>query len=111
MSWLFASGSQSVGASVSKEYSGLISFRLTGLIFLLSKGLSRVFSTQPWWGCPLPTTAVLRMPLTPGGSPGPTSPAGVWSADWGLLGSYHLPHPAQLQKRELRLVRSWGPRH
>ena len=29
--------------SPSNEYSGLISFRLTGLIFLLSKGLSRVF--------------------------------------------------------------------
>ena len=30
---------------LSKEYSGLISLRLTGLIFLLSKGLSRVFSS------------------------------------------------------------------
>ena len=36
----------SCGLSISpfNEYSELISFRLTGLIFLLSKGLSRVFS-------------------------------------------------------------------
>ena len=31
------------------EYSGLISFRLTGLISLLSKGLSRVFSSTTGW--------------------------------------------------------------
>ena len=31
--------------SPSNEYSGLISFRTTGLISLLAKGLSRVFST------------------------------------------------------------------
>ena len=34
----------SFSISPSNEYSGLISFRLTGLISLLSKGLSRVFS-------------------------------------------------------------------
>ena len=37
----------SFGFSISpcNEYSGLISFRITGLISLLSKGLSRVFSS------------------------------------------------------------------
>ena len=35
----------SFSISPSNEYSGLISYRLTGLIFLLSKGLSRVFSS------------------------------------------------------------------
>ena len=35
----------SFSISPSNEYSGLISFRLTGLISLLSKGLSRVFSS------------------------------------------------------------------
>ena len=34
----------SFSISPSNEYSGLISFRMTGLISLLSKGLSRVFS-------------------------------------------------------------------
>ena len=34
----------SFSISSSNEYSGLLSFRLTGLISLLSKGLSRVFS-------------------------------------------------------------------
>ena len=34
----------SFSISPCKEYSGLISFRMTGLISLLSKGLSRVFS-------------------------------------------------------------------
>ena len=33
----------SFSISPSSEYSGLISFRIVGLIFLLSKGLSRVF--------------------------------------------------------------------
>ena len=48
MSWLFTSGGQnwsfSFNLSPSNEYSGLISFRLTGLISLLSKRLWRVFS-------------------------------------------------------------------
>ena len=35
----------SFSISLSNEYSGLISFRNTGLISLLSKGLSRVFSS------------------------------------------------------------------
>ena len=40
----------SFSISPSSEYSGLISFRiLTGLIFLLSKGLSRVFSNTTAW--------------------------------------------------------------
>ena len=39
-SWSF-----SLSISPSNEYSGLISFRLAGLIFLQSKGLSRVFSS------------------------------------------------------------------
>ena len=33
----------------SNEYSGLISFRISGLISLLSKGLSRVFSSTTVW--------------------------------------------------------------
>ena len=51
MTWLFTSGSQSIGASASASASvlpvniqGWFSLRLTGLI-LLSKGLSRVFSS------------------------------------------------------------------
>ena len=38
----------SFSISPSYEYSGLISFRMTGLISLLSKGLSRVFNTTVW---------------------------------------------------------------
>ena len=49
MNWLFASGGQSTGASVSSispsnEHSGLISFRMDWLDLLESKGLSRLFS-------------------------------------------------------------------
>ena len=49
MSWLFASGGQSIGASVSvsvlpMNIQGWFPLGLTGLICLLSKGLSRVFS-------------------------------------------------------------------
>ena len=49
MSQFFASSGQIVGVSSfsispSNQYSGLISIGLTGLISLLSKGLSRVFS-------------------------------------------------------------------
>ena len=47
VSWLFASGSQSIGASASvhaMNIQGWFSLRLTGLISLLSKALSRVFS-------------------------------------------------------------------
>ena len=39
----------SFSISPSSEYSGLISFRLTGLISFLSKGLSRVFSSSTAW--------------------------------------------------------------
>ena len=50
MSWLFASGGQSIGASASASVlpmniQGLFPLGLTGLISLLSKGLSRVFSS------------------------------------------------------------------
>ena len=50
MSWLFASGGQSIGASASASVlpmniQGWFPLGLTGLIFLLSKGLSRVFSS------------------------------------------------------------------
>ena len=50
MSWLFTSGGQSIGASASvispsNECSGWFPSGLTGLISLLSKGLSRVFSS------------------------------------------------------------------
>ena len=47
MSQLFASGGQSIGASASvfpMNIQGWFPLGLTGLIFLLSKGLSRVFS-------------------------------------------------------------------
>ena len=48
VSWLFASGGQSIGASASVlpvPIQGLFPLGLTGLISLLSKGLSRVFSS------------------------------------------------------------------
>ena len=48
VSWLFASGGQSIGASASvfpMTLQGWFSFRLTVLIPSLSKGLSRVFSS------------------------------------------------------------------
>ena len=48
MSWLFASCGQSIRPSTSvpfSEYSGLISFRIDWFDLLLSKGLSRVFSS------------------------------------------------------------------
>ena len=49
MPWLFASGGQNIGASVSAlvlpmNIQGWFPLGLTGLIALLSKGLSRVFS-------------------------------------------------------------------
>ena len=51
MSRLFASGGQSIGTSASASVlpvniQGWVSLGLTGLIFLLSKGLLRVFSTR-----------------------------------------------------------------
>ena len=52
MSWLFASGGWSIGASVSvlpMSTQGWFPIGLTGLIFLLSKGLSRVFSLTTIW--------------------------------------------------------------
>ena len=50
MSWLFTSGSQNIGASASASVLPMniqdwFPLRLTGLILLLSKGVSRVFST------------------------------------------------------------------
>ena len=47
VSWLFTSKDWSFNFSISpfNEYSGLISLGLTGLISLLSKGFSRVFSS------------------------------------------------------------------
>ena len=50
VSWLFASGGQSIGASASASIlpmniQGWFPLGLTGLISLLSKGLSRVFSS------------------------------------------------------------------
>ena len=54
VSWLFTSGGQSIGASVSASVlpvnrQGWFPVGLTGLISLRSKGLSRVFSTTPIW--------------------------------------------------------------
>ena len=48
MSWLFAPGGQSIGASASVlpvNIQGWFSFRLTGSLSLLSKGLSRIISS------------------------------------------------------------------
>ena len=48
MSWLFASGGQSIRASasvLSMNIQGWFPLRLIGLIYLQSKGLSRVFSS------------------------------------------------------------------
>ena len=54
MSWLFASGGQSIGASASasvlpRNIHGWSTLGLTGLISLQSKGLSRVFSNTTVW--------------------------------------------------------------
>ena len=52
MSWLFATDGQIVGASVSvlpMNIQGWFPLGLTGLISLLSKGLSRVFSSTTIW--------------------------------------------------------------
>ena len=54
MSWFFASGGQSIGASASvsilpMNIQGWFPLRLTGLISLLSKALSRVFSSTTVW--------------------------------------------------------------
>ena len=54
MNWLFASGGQSIGASTSvsvlpMNIQGWFPLGLTGLISLLSKGLSRVFSSTTVW--------------------------------------------------------------
>ena len=54
MNWLFASGGQSIGASVlasvlPMNIQGWFPLGLTGLISLLSKGLSRVFSNTMIW--------------------------------------------------------------
>ena len=51
-SWLFASGGQSIGASASVlplNIQGWIPLGLTGLISLMPKGLSRVFSSTTVW--------------------------------------------------------------
>ena len=54
MSWLFVSGGQSIGASVSvpvlpMTIQSWFPLGLTGFISLLSKGLSRVFSSTTVW--------------------------------------------------------------
>ena len=54
VSWLFVSGSQSIGASPSAStllmnIQGWFALGLTSLISLLSKGLSRVFSSTTVW--------------------------------------------------------------
>ena len=54
LSWLFASGGQCIGASTSASVlpiniRGLFPFGLTGLISLLSKGLSSIFSNTTVW--------------------------------------------------------------
>ena len=52
MSQLFAPGAQSIGALASvlpMNIQGLFPLGLTGLIFLQSKGLSKVFSSTTIW--------------------------------------------------------------
>ena len=54
LSWLFTSGGQSIGASASASVlpmiiQGWFHFGLIGLISLLPKGLSRVFSSTTVW--------------------------------------------------------------
>ena len=53
INWLCASGGQSIGASASAvlpmSIQGWFSLRLTGLISLLSKRLSRIFSSTTVW--------------------------------------------------------------
>ena len=54
INWLFASGDQNTGASASvsvlpKSIQGWFSLRLTGLISLLTKGVSQVFSSSTVW--------------------------------------------------------------
>ena len=54
VSWLFISGDQNTGASASASVlpvsiQGLFPLRLTGLIFLLSRGFSGVFSSTTVW--------------------------------------------------------------
>ena len=52
VSWLFASSAESIGASASvppMNIQGWFPLRLIGLISLLSKGLSRVFSSTTIW--------------------------------------------------------------
>ena len=54
VSWLFASGGQSIGASASApvlpmNIQGWYPLGLAGLISLQTKGLSRVFSSPPVW--------------------------------------------------------------
>ena len=54
VSWLFASGGQIIGASASVlvlpvSIQGWFPLGLTGLISLLSKGLSRTFSSTTFW--------------------------------------------------------------
>ena len=54
MNWLFTSGGQSVGASVSVallpvNIQGWFALGWTGFISLLSRGLSRVFSSATFW--------------------------------------------------------------
>ena len=54
VSWLYASGGQSIGASASvlvllMNIQGWFPLGLTGLIFLQSKGLSRVLSSTTVW--------------------------------------------------------------
>ena len=54
MRWLFASGGQNIGASASPSVlpmniQGWFPLRLTGLISLLSKGLSRAFYSTTFW--------------------------------------------------------------
>ena len=54
MNWLFASGGQSIAASASAtvfpiNIQGWLPLGLTGLIFMLSKGLLRIFSSTTVW--------------------------------------------------------------
>ena len=96
MSWLFASGTQSIGTSASASVlpvniQGWFPLELTGWISLLSKGLSRVFSTPQFQsinslGLNLLYGPTLTSMGSPGGSVGKDSACNaetwVWSLGW-----------------------------
>ena len=62
MSQLFASGGQSIGASASNEFSGLISFTVDCFDLLAVQGLPRVFLSTTVWKHQVFTLSLLYTP-------------------------------------------------